>query len=113
MERTRNAARGVERRTASEAARVENDPNFQALVKERSAFAWTLSIIVVAVYLVFILLVAFDRSLMAMKIGDGPTSLGIVLGLAVILFAFAVTGIYVARANGRFDELTARIKGGL
>ena len=58
------------------------------------------------IYLGFILLVAFARDLMAVKIGDGVTSLGIVLGLVVIVSAFLLTGIYVQRANGRFDALT-------
>ena len=31
-------------------------------------------------------------------------------GLAVIVFAFALTGIYVARANSRFDDLTSRLE---
>jgi uncharacterized membrane protein (DUF485 family) len=43
---------------------------------------------------------------MAAKIGGGVTSLGIVLGLVVIVSAFVLTGIYVQRANARFDDLT-------
>ena len=33
-------------------------------------------------------------------------TLGILLGLGVIVAAFVLTGIYVIRANSRFDELT-------
>jgi uncharacterized membrane protein (DUF485 family) len=44
--------------------------------------------------------------LLATKIGAGVTSLGILLGLAVIVAAFVLTGIYVRRANSRFDEMT-------
>ena len=39
-----------------------------------------------------------------MKIGNGVTSVGIMIGLIVILSAFVLTGIYVLRANSRFDE---------
>lgn len=91
---------------------VLRSPNFQTLVRERSRFAWTLSIVMLAVYLAFILLVAFAHELMATKIRGGPTSLGIVLGLAVIVFAFLLTGVYVSRANSRFDDLTRDITGG-
>jgi uncharacterized membrane protein (DUF485 family) len=35
--------------------------------------------------------------------------LGIILGLGVILSAFILTGIYVQRANSRFDELTRHL----
>uniref|UniRef100_UPI0038D0CE79 DUF485 domain-containing protein n=1 Tax=Roseicella aerolata TaxID=2883479 RepID=UPI0038D0CE79 len=75
-------------------------------MRTRSGFAWTLAALMLAIYLGFILLVAFARDLMAMKVGGGVTSLGIVLGLVVIVSAFALTGIYVQRANSRFDELT-------
>lgn len=87
------------------------DPRFIELVKTRSAFAWMLSIVMLAVYLAFILLVAFFPEVMATKIDGGTTSLGILIGLAVIVFAFCLTGVYVARANGRFDELTQDLKG--
>ena len=40
------------------------------------------------------------------KVGGGVTSLGIVLGLVVIVSAFLLTGVYVQRANSRFDDLT-------
>lgn len=86
--------------------RILRNPKFQELVRTRSGFAWTLSAVMLAIYLGFIFLVAFARDLMAMKIGGGVTSLGIVLGLVVIVSAFLLTGIYVRRANGRFDDLT-------
>jgi uncharacterized membrane protein (DUF485 family) len=86
--------------------RILSNPKFQELVRTRSGFAWTLSAVMLAIYLGFVLLVAFARDLMATKIGGGVTSLGIVLGLVVIVSAFVLTGIYVQRANGRFDDLT-------
>lgn len=89
-----------------EYTRILRNPKFQELVRTRSGFAWTLSAIMLAIYLGFIFLVAFARDLMAMKIGGGVTSLGIILGLVVIVSAFLLTGIYVRRANSRFDELT-------
>jgi uncharacterized membrane protein (DUF485 family) len=86
--------------------RVLSNPKFQELVRTRSGFAWALAAVMLAIYLGFILLVAFAPALMATKIGDGVTSLGIVLGLVVIVSAFLLTGIYVQRANSRFDDLT-------
>lgn len=84
-------------------------PRFQDLVRQRTRFAWTLSIAMLVIYFGFILLVAFAKPLLATKVGDGVTSLGIILGLGVILSAFVLTGIYVQRANSRFDELTRRL----
>ena len=88
---------------------VLRSPQFQELVRQRSRFAWTLSIAMLVIYFGFILLVAFAKPLLATKIGDGVTSLGIILGLGVIVSAFVLTGIYVQRANSRFDELTRRL----
>jgi uncharacterized membrane protein (DUF485 family) len=86
--------------------RVLNAPGFQRLVQQRSSFSWLLSGAMLVIYFGFILLVAFAKPLLAMKVGGGVTSLGILIGLAVIVSAFVLTGIYVQRANGRYDELT-------
>ena len=90
--------------------RVIQSPRFQELVRQRTRFAWTLTIVMLVIYFGFILLVAFAKPLLAIKIGGGVTSLGIILGLGVILSAFVLTGIYVQRANSRFDELTRHLK---
>ncbi|MGY2047439.1 DUF485 domain-containing protein [Methylobacterium sp. JK268] len=88
-----------------DASRILDNPRFRELVAERSRFSWLLSAIMLGIYLSFILLVAFAHGLMATKV-SGTISLGLVLGVLVILSAFALTGIYVQRANGRFDDLT-------
>lgn len=93
-----------------ETARIAQNSRFKELVHERTRFGWTLTIAMLLVYFGFIGLIAFDKSLLAMKVGSATTSLGLVLGVAVIVFAFILTGIYVQRANGRFDELTAALK---
>ncbi|MFE1600911.1 DUF485 domain-containing protein [Methylobacterium sp. ID0610] len=86
--------------------RILQNPKFRELVSERTRFGWVLSGVMLGIYLGFVLLVAFAKGFLAMKIGAGVTSLGILLGVAVILSAFVLTGIYVQRANGRFDDLT-------
>ena len=92
------------------AERIVDDPKFVELVRKRNGLAVTLSVLTMAVYLAFIFLVAFDKPLLATKIGGGTTSLGILLGLVVIVLAFVVTAIYVGAANGRYDTLTAELK---
>lgn len=89
-------------------ARVASNPSFQALVTERNRFAWILTSLMMVVYFGFIGLIAFDKSLLAMKV-SGTASLGLALGVGVIVFAFILTGIYVARANTRFDRLSAEL----
>lgn len=90
-------------------ARIAADPRYQTLVRDRSRFGWLLSALVLGAYLGFILLVAFDKALLARPIGDGVTSLGIPLGIAVILFAIVLTGLYVRRANREFDARLAEL----
>jgi uncharacterized membrane protein (DUF485 family) len=89
--------------------RVLDNPGFKELVRQRSGFAWTLSAAMLVIYFGFILLVAFAKPLLAAKVGNGVTSVGIVVGIAVIVSAFVLTGIYVQRANSRFDNLSRKL----
>jgi uncharacterized membrane protein (DUF485 family) len=90
--------------------RVKADPNYQKLVKTRSRYGWLLTWSVMIVYYGFTLLNSFAKPFMASKIGAGVMSWGVPLGLFVILFTIAVTGIYVRRANSEFDALTDAIQ---
>ena len=87
--------------------RIRRDPRFEQLCQSRSRLAWTLSALVLVVYLGFILLVAFGGAFLATPlIAGGVTTIGIVVGVGVILFAIVLTAIYVWKANTTFDELT-------
>ena len=95
--------------TPDDHRRVLDNPKFQELVRQRSGFAWMLSGAMLVIYYGFILMVAFAKPLLAAKVGGGVTSVGIVIGLGVIVSAFVLTGLYVQRANSRFDELTRNV----
>ena len=87
--------------------RIRRDPRFEQLCQSRSRLAWTLSAIVLIVYLGFILLVAFGGAFLATPlVGGGVTTIGIVVGIGVILIAIVLTAIYVWKANTTFDDLT-------
>ena len=64
-----------------------------------------------AIYMAFILLVAFGHAFVAQQVGTGGLTLAFPLGLGVILAAIILTGIYVVRANSEFDRLTREIVG--
>ncbi len=91
--------------------RIRANATFMTLERRRSAFSWTLTAIMLAVYVGFILLVAFAPGVMAIRLTPA-ISLGFPLGLGVILVAVALTGAYVVRANGEFDRLTREIVAG-
>ena len=61
------------------------------------------------VYYGYIALIAFNKPFLAQPIGGGVTTLGIPLGMFVIVFTIVITGIYVRRANSRYDALTQDI----
>jgi uncharacterized membrane protein (DUF485 family) len=90
--------------------RLAEDPRYRELVRRRGRVGWTLAAVMLAAYFGYILLIAFDKPLLARAVGGGVTSLGIPLGLGVILLAILLTAIYVRRANGEFDALTAELK---
>ena len=92
------------------AERIAADPNYQKLKATRSSFGWKLTIAMLVVYYGFILLIAFQKGLLAARIGDGVMTWGIPIGFGVIVFTILVTGIYVRRANGEFDELSEKVR---
>ncbi len=89
--------------------RIRNHPKYQELVSKRTRFAWTLSAIMLGIYYSFVMVVAFFPSVLGIKL-IGSISIGIPLGILIILSAFVLTGVYVYRANGEFDSLTQQIK---
>lgn len=90
-------------------AKIEANPKYHELRRKRNLFGWSLTALMLVVYYGYIALIAFDKQFLAQPIGAGVTSLGIPIGLGVIVFTVLITGIYVRRANGEYDRLTAEI----
>ena len=89
--------------------KIKSHPKYAQLKSKRNSFGWTLSILMLVVYYGYIALIAFDKAFLAKPIGAGVTTLGIPLGMGVIVFTIVITGIYVRRANNEYDTLTAQI----
>ena len=88
------------------------DDRKEALKKvsaERWRIAILLSIGMLAIYFGFILLIAFDKPLMGSLIVPG-LSIGILLGVFVILSAWVLTTIYVRWANRVYDGKIAKLR---
>ena len=90
-------------------ARIEANPKYHELKRKRNGFGWTLTVLMLVVYYGYIALIAFNKPFLAQPIGAGVTTLGIPIGMGVIIFTIVITGIYVRRANGEYDRLTAEI----
>ena len=82
---------------------------FQALVATKGAVSAVLSVIMLAVYFGFILVLAFNKQILGTVLGPGM-SLGIPVGLGVILLAWVLTGVYVFWANDKYDSAVASIR---
>lgn len=91
--------------------KIKANPDYQELVSKRNGFAVKLSIAMLVVYFTFILTIAFNPSVLGTPLSaDSVTTVGIPVGIAIIIFAFILTGIYTVRANGEFDNLANKVK---
>ena len=88
---------------------IQKNPKYHELVTQRRSLGLWLSAAMCVIYFGFILLVAFAPGFLGTSLAGGVTTIGIPLGLLVILAAFALTGFYVRRANGTYDSLTQQI----
>ena len=90
--------------------RILADPNYQLLKERRSRLGWWLTAAMLVVYYGFILLIAFEKQVLAARIGTGVMTWGIPVGFGVIIFTILITTYYVLKANSEFDDLNDKIK---
>ncbi len=88
---------------------VKQNPKFYDLVKQRSRWAWGLASIILVMYFSFILLIAFFPEGLGMALSNGVITIGIPIGVLIIVVAFILTGIYVHKANKDFDRINQEI----
>lgn len=89
--------------------KIQKHPKYLELQKKRSGFGWMLTILMMVVYYGYIALIAFNKPFLSARLGDNVTTVGVPLGMAVIVFTIVITAIYVRRANSEYDDLTAAI----
>lgn len=89
--------------------KIQSHPKYLELRSKRNRLGVFLTVLMLVAYYGYIALIAFDKKFLAQSIGSGVTTLGIPIGMGVILFTIVITGIYVRRANGEFDALTKQI----
>ena len=95
--------------------RIRRNPKFDELVNKRSRFAWTLTAVVLGLYFIFIMVVAFNPMLLAKPIWEGGVAtIAWPIGAGLILLFWLLTGVYIRRANSEFDDInSAIIKGAI
>ena len=78
-------------------------------MKLRWRVSMVMLVLLFVVYYGFVLVVAGNKEFVSQKIGES-TTLAIPLGIAVIVFAWLLTAIYVAWANRSYDPEVERLK---
>lgn len=91
---------------------VLESPEFKRLVTLRWKVSAVLLVLLFVTYYGYILLLGMNKEFVSQKIGE-VTTLAIPLGVAVIVFAWVLTAVYVAWANKSFDPEVERLKGQL
>lgn len=89
---------------------IRSAPEYQELLARRRALILPLSILTLVIYYAFILALAFFPEALSVRIGEGVTTLGILIGLGVIFSTFVITGIYVRKANREIEDLLIKIQ---
>lgn len=91
------------------ARRMLDSREFKQLVATRWRISVVLTLALFLTYYGYIVLIAVDKRVMARRIGD-VTTLGIPLGIGVILISWALTAFYVVWANRVHDVEVRRLK---
>jgi uncharacterized membrane protein (DUF485 family) len=82
---------------------------FKDLVRRKWTMSIMMTVLLFILYYGFILLIAVNKPFLARKIGE-YTTLGIPLGVAVIVIAWVLTAAYVLWANGAPDAAVKSLK---
>ncbi len=89
---------------------IQAHPLFRELVSRRSRFTLLLSVATLVPYYIFILVAALNPGVLARRMSAvSSVSVGWPVGVAIILGAWLLTGLYVRRANGEFDSITRKL----
>ena len=89
--------------------KIQASAKYRELREKRNRFGVWLTVLMLLVYYGYIALIAFNKPFLAQPIGGGVTTIGIPIGLGVIVFTILITAFYIRRANGEFDRLTREI----
>lgn len=85
--------------------RILENPKFKTLVAKKRNLSWSLTALMLFIYIGFTLLVAYNPEFLRTSISGGVITWGIPLGIGVIVMSFVLCGVYSYVANSSFDKL--------
>ncbi|KAA8733124.1 DUF485 domain-containing protein [Acinetobacter qingfengensis] len=86
--------------------RILENPKFKQMVSKKSTLSWTLTAIMLFVYVGFMLLVGYNKEFLMSSFSGGVTTWGIPLGLGIIVLSFVLCAVYSYIANNTLDQLS-------
>ncbi|NWK81839.1 DUF485 domain-containing protein [Acinetobacter sp. SwsAc4] len=89
----------------SQVERILHNPKFQEMVSKKRILSWTLTAIMLFIYVGFMLLVGYNKEFLASSFSGGVTTWGMPLGLGIIVLSFLLCGVYSYIANNKLDQL--------
>lgn len=94
-------------RSSGSASSLANNPLLLQLAREKAAVSTRLTGALLVLYFGFVGLLAFAPQVLAGRVGRA--TLGIPLGIGLIIVSWLLTGAYVRWANTRYDTLVKQI----
>ena len=88
---------------------ILSDPDFKELSSKKNSISVTLTILELVAYFGFVFLIAFKKEFLSTDIATNIT-IGIPIGIGVILISWVFTGIYVRWANQKYDAMVEKLK---
>ncbi len=89
--------------------KIQETEEFKKFVTKKWTVSLALASIMLLAYFGFILTVAFNKEILATKLSKGLT-LGLPVGLGIIVLAWVLTGVYVRWANKHYDNKVEELK---
>lgn len=77
---------------------------FRNFVSKRNKISLVLSLVILVCYYIFILGVGLAPEILGYRLGPSSVTLGIIIGVFLIVLSIVATGLYTFLANSYFDK---------
>lgn len=92
------------------ARKVLAHPKFRQMEKQKAVLGWSFSVVMFFTYVVFIWIIGTNPQVLGARLhSDSIMTVGIYVGIAMIIFAFIITLLYVWLANGKYENMTQEV----
>lgn len=86
--------------------RILHNAQFKRLVAKKRQLSWSLTGLMLFIYVGFTLFVGYQPELLHRSFSGGVVTWGIPLGLGIIVLSFVLCAVYSYIANSTYDSMT-------